>query len=183
MVTIGPCSDDLVRPQLKGGNLRALRDGRIALFPWRHAPSRVWGRYGDGAGYRYEQGALHWKNLCELHVEDTLKMIAPQMETQAVWLTIDKDVLAESEALTNWDQGQMPLASVLQIIAAIGARKRIAGADICGEFSASLHRNPFKRWEARMDQPQREADAALLARNEQTNRELLRAIENASHAC
>jgi len=38
VVTLGPCSDDLVRPDLKGGNLAALAAGRIALFPWRHAP-------------------------------------------------------------------------------------------------------------------------------------------------
>jgi hypothetical protein len=69
------------------------------------------------------------------------------------------------------------------MISAIGARKRIVGADICGEFSPSHHRNPLKRWEARMDQPQRDTNAALLARNEQTNRELLMTIELASRAC
>jgi arginase family enzyme len=116
-------------------------------------------------------------------VEQSLAVIIPLIATEAIWLSIDKDVLPESQALTNWDQGQMPLASVLQVISAIGARKRIVGADICGEFSPSHHRNPLKRWEARMDQPQREADTALLARNEQTNRELLMAIELASRAC
>jgi hypothetical protein len=75
----------------------------------------------------------------------------------------------------------MPLKSVIQVIAAVGASKRIVGADICGEFSRATHRNPLKRWEARMDQPQHESpDAQLLARNEQTNRELLVAIEQAA---
>jgi hypothetical protein len=71
----------------------------------------------------------------------------------------------------------------LQTIRTLGARKRIAGADICGEFSPPRHANVFKRWEARMDQPQRASlDAALLARNEAVNRELLVAIEQASRA-
>ena len=39
VVTIGPCSDDLVWPGLKGGNLPALASGRLRLFPWSHAPS------------------------------------------------------------------------------------------------------------------------------------------------
>lgn len=180
VVTIGPCSDDLVRPQFKGGNLRALREGRIALFPWQHAPSRVWGRFADGPGYRYENGALHWKNLYGLHVQDTFKMIAPLMQTQAVWLTIDKDVLPESEALTNWDQGLMPLGAILELIEAIGAAHRIAGADICGEYSPSLLSNAFKRMEARRDQPAREhVDAQRLAQNEAVNRALLTAIADA----
>ena len=183
VITLGPCSDDLVRPGLKGGNLKALGAGRIHLFPWQHAPSRVWRKIADGPGHRYDNGYLIWRNLADIGVEQSLADIIALITTEAVWLSIDKDVLPEREALTNWDQGQMPLASVLQVIAAIGARKRIAGADICGEFSPSLHRNPFKRWEARMDQPQREADAVLLARNEQTNRQLLMAIERASRPC
>jgi hypothetical protein len=74
----------------------------------------------------------------------------------------------------------MPLAAVVRIIAGVSARKRIAGADICGEFSVAGHTNWFKRWEARMDQPQRMAAADLLARNQATNRELLVAIEKAA---
>ena len=183
VVTIGPCSDDLVRPELKGGNLKALAAGRINLFPWQHAPSRVWRNVPDGPGHRYENGYLIWRNLAEVGIEQGLNVIMSQIGTDAVWLSIDKDVLPEAEALTNWDQGQMPLAAVLQVIAAVGASKRIVGADICGEFSPPRHRNLFKRWEARMDQPQRTMDATLLACNEQTNRELLVAIERASRSC
>jgi hypothetical protein len=35
VITLGPCSEDLVRPDLKGGNLPALGAGRIVLLPWR----------------------------------------------------------------------------------------------------------------------------------------------------
>ena len=180
VITLGPCSDDLVRPDLKGGNLRALGEGRIVLFPWRHEPSRVLWRVADGPGRRYEEGRILWSNLAEIGVEKALDAIIPLITTEAVWISLDKDVLAEAEALTNWDQGQMPLAAVVQIIAAVGAHKRIVGADICGEFSQAAHANWLKRWEARMDQPQRQAAADLLARNEATNRELLVAIEKAA---
>lgn len=183
LITLGVCSDDLVRPDRKGGNLPALGAGRIALFPWQHAPSRVWRRIADGPGHRYENGHLIWRNLAETGIEAGLDAIIPLITTAAIWISIDKDVLPESEALTNWDQGQMPLAAVLQTVRTLGARKRIAGADICGEFSPPRHANVFKRWEARMDQPQRASlDAALLARNEAVNRELLVAIEQASRA-
>jgi arginase family enzyme len=181
VVTLGPCSDDLVHPDLKGGNLRALGAGRINLFPWQHAPSRIWRQIEDGPGHRYENGRLIWRNLAQMGIEQSVNVIIPLVETEAVWLSIDKDVLPEQEALTNWDQGQMPLAAVLRVICAIGAHKRIVGADICGEFSRPQHRNPLKRWEAHMDQPRHDApEAGLLARNEHTNRELLVAIEQAS---
>jgi hypothetical protein len=74
----------------------------------------------------------------------------------------------------------MPLTAVQKTIEFIGARKRIAGADICGEFSPAAHSNWFKRWEAKMDQPARANDAARLARNEAINRGLIKTIEKAA---
>lgn len=180
VVTLGPCSDDLVRPGFKGGNLAALAAGRIALFPWRHAPSRVFHRIADGAGHRYADGHLVWNNLADSDLEQNLAAILPVIETEAIWLSIDKDVLGEDEALTNWDQGQMPLDAMLGLIAAIGARRRIVGADICGEFSPPQLDNPLKRIESRIDRPQRIASAEALARNEAVNRRLLRTIAQAA---
>ena len=181
VITLGVCSDDLVRPDLKGGNLPALASGKLVLFPWEHAPSRVWRRIPDGPGRRWQDGHIHWENLAgtyhETGLETALDAIIPLITTAAVWISIDKDVLDEREALTNWDQGRMPLSALLQIITAVGAHKRIVGADICGEFSPIAHTNWFKRWEARADQPQRNADAAMLARNETTNKDLLVTIE------
>lgn len=184
VITLGVCSDDLVRPDLKGGNLPALGAGRIVLLPWNHAPSRVWNHIADGFGHRYADGYLHWRNLAQDGIANNLDGILAQIPTQAVWLSIDKDVLPEADAITNWDQGQMPLDAVLQVIEHIGTRKRIIGADICGEYSPAQHRNWFKRFEARSDQPQRHLpDATSLQRNERTNRRLLATIEQAARAC
>lgn len=180
VITLGPCSDDLVRPGLKGGNLPTLASGKLVLFPWEHAPSRVWRRIPDGPGRHWQDGHIHWHNIAESGVGIMLDAIIPLILTDAVWISIDKDVLDEREALTNWDQGRMPVSALLRIVEAVGAKKRIAGADICGEFSPIAHTNWFKRWESRADQPQRSADAAMLARNEATNRQLLVAIEKAA---
>ncbi len=180
VVTIGPCSEDLDRPDRKGGNLDALGAGRIVLFPWQHAPSRVRRRVTDGPGHRYENGAIVWRNLAGGERAANAECVLAAIETDAVWLTIDKDVLAETEALTNWDQGLMPLSELLALIRAIGARRRIVGADVCGEFSPPVLRNPFKAIESRIDRPRRSADAGGLARNAEVNRQLLRAIHEAS---
>jgi hypothetical protein len=76
----------------------------------------------------------------------------------------------------------MPLQAMLDLIAGIGAKKRIVGADICGEYSAPVMSNAFKRIESRIDRPRREADPAGLARNEAVNGRLLRTIHEAA-AC
>jgi hypothetical protein len=122
-----------------------------------------------------------WRNLADATLQDALADIIAAVPTDAIWFSIDKDVLAEPEAVTNWDQGQMPLAAVVEAIRALGACKRVLGADICGEYSPPRHSNWLKRWEAQRDQPRRETpDPLLLARNEATNRTLLRVLQDAS---
>ncbi|MEO6967281.1 MAG: hypothetical protein ABI132_02335 [Rhodanobacteraceae bacterium] len=177
VVTAGPCSDDLVNPARKGGNLAALDAGRLALFPWQHAPSRSRRRIADGPGHEWRDGALHWRNLAERQSGEAAQAILQAIPTEAVWITLDKDVLPEDEALTNWNQGRMPLSEVLALIGAVGAAKRVIGADVCGEYSPPVHANLLKRAEARLDQPRHAAiDAARLARNGEVNRALATAL-------
>jgi len=176
-ITLGPCSDDLVNPGIKGGNLAALDSGRLQLHPWQHAPSRVFHRIADGPGHRYERGLIHWRNVSERRLDEAISAIIGEVPTDAVWITIDKDVLPEDEVVTNWDQGHMPLDAVLRFVRALVAERRLIGADICGEYAPAVHANPFKRIEARIDQPRRDdVTAANLAANERVNRALLGAL-------
>ena len=184
IVTIGPCSDDLVWPELKGGNLGALASGKLRLFPWTHAPSRVLRRIADGASYRCASRHLVWNNLAEMSSAEAARTILSQIDTTAIWLTIDKDVLPEHEAVSNWDHGQMPLRAILDLIEAIGRKHSIVGADICGEYAPPHFPNALKRWEVRRDQPRRAPpDAVALERNAEVNRQLLSAIQKAARAC
>ncbi|HET7925501.1 MAG TPA: arginase family protein [Rhodanobacteraceae bacterium] len=180
-ITLGPCSDDLVIPGIKGGNLAALDSARLVLFPWHHAPSRVFHRIADGPGHRYEHGLIHWRNLNERRLDEAISAIMSEVPTEAVWITIDKDVLPEHELVTNWDQGHMPLDAVLRFVGALVAERRLIGADICGEYAPPVHANPLKRIEARMDQPHRDnVTAENLAANERVNRALLGALAGAA---
>lgn len=178
IVTLGPCSDDLQNPQLKGGNLRALRRGDLQLFPWQHPPSRVWGRVGDGAGHRQQENLLHWRNLADLDWTEFLTQLIHSLPTEAIWITIDKDVLASEDAATNWDQGGMRLTHLLHALRTLAAGKRIIGIDVCGEFAAPAFDNAFKRWEAKTDQPPAERwSKADLLRNSVTNQALITLFE------
>jgi arginase family enzyme len=183
-ITLGPCSDDLVNPGLKGGNLAALDSGRLVLYPWHHLPSRIWHSIADGPGHRYADGLVHWRNLCERELDEAISAMIAEIPTEAVWISIDKDVLPEDEVVTNWDQGHMPLDAVLRFLRAIAVRRRVVGADICGEYAPLAHANPLKRWEARLDQPRRtEITAGRLDANEHVNHALLAAIAGAPRPC
>jgi len=183
VVTVGCCSDDLVDPGRKGGNLPALDAGRLALFPWQHEPSRVRRRIADGPGHTWRDGHIHWHNLAVVPLQQAIDAVLAAIPTEAVWVTIDKDVLPESEALTNWDQGQMPLAALLAMLRAVGQRKRVLGADLCGEYSPPRHANWLKRIESKMDQPARDAaDRQKIDGNIRTDCELARVLFDACSA-
>jgi len=51
-----------------------------------------------------------------------------------VYISIDKDVLDERYAITNWDQGNLSMAELKDMIAVMLSGKRVIGADICGGF-------------------------------------------------
>lgn len=100
------------------------------------------------------------------------------LPTEAIWITVDKDVLASEDAATNWDQGGMRLTHLLQALRALAARKRIIGIDVCGEFAQPAFSNAFKRWEAKSDQPPPERWSAQdLQRNAATNEALIDLFE------
>lgn len=174
VVTIGPCSDDLVRPELQFANLAAVRDGRIALYPWRHAPSRVWGRYGRTGCYRQEGGHLHWRNLADEDWADFLDELIAAIPTRAIWLTIDKDVLGRPDAVTNWDQGSLPLGHLLAAVETLAAERRIVGVDVCGDWSEPRFVDPFRATLAWFDHPPHRTPAPHeLAINARVNASLI----------
>lgn len=177
VVTVGPCSDDLANPGRKGGNWRALDAGKLVLFPWQHEPSRLRRPIADGPGHTWREGQIHWRNLAERSLDDAVALVLAAIPTDAVWITIDKDVLPEAEALTNWDQGRMPLAALEAMLRATAACKRILGADVCGDYVSARHGNLLKRIEAHLDQPARvPADGQGMAGNVRINRILAHAL-------
>jgi len=158
VITIGVCSHDLRSPERKGANLHWLGEGKLELYPYEHPPSRVLADYGSGASYRQEKGALHWKSISEIGEENFIDRMLSRIRTEAVYVTIDKDVLAADDAVTNWDQGRMRLPYLLALISEIGSRHRIIGADVIGDYSApsyagSLRTQRMKRAEIFIDQP------------------------------
>ena len=162
IVTIGPCSADLVWPQFKSANLAAIRSGKLELFPWSAAPSRVIG------------GSMQWRNLADEDFDGFLADLDRKIPTKSVHLTIDKDALTKAEAVTNWDQGGMSLAHVQKLATMLARTRKIAGVDVCGDYSPPRFGDPFRATLAWFDHPaDPKPDDAMLAINARTNAALL----------
>lgn len=177
VVTLGICSEDLVRPQIKTGNVAALASGRLELHAWRAQPSRVWGRIGNGAGHRQIGNRLVWSCLADQDWGGFLHSLVARLPTAAIWVTVDKDVLRPADAVTNWDQGEMPLDALLCALELLALTCRIVGVDICGEYSVPQFDDPLKRLAARLDQPRaKSVPLDAVARNDGTNRALIKTL-------
>jgi arginase family enzyme len=51
-----------------------------------------------------------------------------------VYISVDKDVLDRSDAVTNWDQGTMRLKQLIVALHALVHSKNVIGIDVCGEL-------------------------------------------------
>jgi arginase family enzyme len=68
---------------------------------------------------------------------DFSKHILSAIQTDTVYISIDKDVLSKTDAATNWDQGNMSIHTLIQYLQDIFKHKDVYGVDICGEVPSS----------------------------------------------
>ena len=57
---------------------------------------------------------------------------------EPVYISIDKDVLRQQDAVTDWSQGDMSLLQLQAVLRIIFAHEKVVGVDITGECSATL---------------------------------------------
>lgn len=136
-----------------------LREGKVEVYPNSMHQSVLFGRVRATLPcVEFKPGTFttkaYWRNIQDQGgIEATLGRILPTVPTDAVYLTIDKDVLRESESFTNYlgYQGTMTLDELLAAITLISKRKRILGVDVCGDGSyASVKGYYFKMYYAWM---------------------------------
>lgn len=75
--------------------------------------------------------------VTEENARRVLPAIISRLSTHDVYISVDKDVLAPTEAITDWEQGTMKLADLMRLIRSIAGRRKLCGADICGEYPVS----------------------------------------------
>lgn len=168
VVTVGVCSDDIDRPEGKGADLDLLNEERVELYAYR-APR---------GAQTVSLAGREWPTIEAMGEAAFLDFLPTRIPTDAVYLTIDKDVLQAADAGTNWDQGRTSLAFLKAMLARVGTRHRIIGADVVGDWSPAIYGGGplaglLKRGEALLDQPWSKPSEAAQAMNQAANLELL----------
>lgn len=65
------------------------------------------------------------------------KALIEAIPTGSIYISIDKDALRREDAVTNWDQGVIPLSQLLACLRLLLFHKKVLGVDICGEYPPS----------------------------------------------
>src|SRR5207248_3434424 len=110
---------------------------------------------------------VRWKTVRDSDWESLVAEVIAGLPTSAVYLSIDKDCLLPEDAITNWEEGRLPLPQLLGALRAIAAAKDVVGVDITGEYSTIEIRNALFRALSAWDHPGQAPPAASdLRRNE-----------------
>lgn len=179
MITLGVNSKDLENPERKYANLQALNNGTLQLYPWSQATSCVKGSYGFNDSYQQLGNYINWKTLSTKIWPDFAQQLIKTVFTEAIYITIDKDVLGSNEATTNWDQGSMPLAYITSMIKTLSKKFKILGIDVCGDYSRPKFADPFRFALAYFDHPKKlDPGREQLYVNDQANQTLIKCFES-----
>jgi len=147
ILTIGPCSPDILDDGRKGADLSVVHEGLQVLFPL--------GAEGKEECVIAGRPVPTIEALGDALFLDRIRTL---IGTDDIYITIDKDVLSPLDADTNWDQGNLRLDRMLSWIRALSAGLRLRGADISGDgstpdYGPGLRARLLKWVEARLDQP------------------------------
>lgn len=171
VITIGVCSQDIDRPRSRGADLDIVEQGKVEVYPYR-APR---------AAERLTVAGREWPTIESMGEAAFAEYLPQRITTEAVYVTIDKDVLRPEDAGTNWDQGRTSLSFLKTLIERATVGRRVIGADVVGDWSRANYGGGLiapllKAGEALLDQPWRAPPPALQAANEGVNLELLELI-------
>jgi hypothetical protein len=121
------------------GNRSARRAGRLVVHPWAE-------RYDKWVQSSFECVTRdNWRYSFE--------RFALGLMRKNVYITVDLDCLAESQACTNWENGLFTAADIAWAIGQLRQRTRIIGGDVCGAFSPPRCTGAFRRFAAWWDHP------------------------------
>jgi hypothetical protein len=112
---------------------RMLRTGKITVLPAIRPFRR--GAWAGVANEPVRPRPEAWTTPARLG--ELLEPFRPDLGRWPLYISLDKDVMTQSEAVVNWDSGQLTLPEVEMIVQAFlgAARGRLAGVDIVGDWS------------------------------------------------
>lgn len=93
---------------------------------------------GVGEEHGKEMIDLH-KDLIEIISENKLDYLTDlvnnhMIPTEDIYISIDRDILSETEVQTNWNQGTVSVEQLKKAIQLVSQKHRVIGADVCGDL-------------------------------------------------
>jgi len=130
---------ELDRPNSFFANHRALRSGRLQVWPWieRFKPATQ----------------ARWKGMTASTWRESFSAFARELKGGDVYVTVDLDCLRPEDAVTNWENGLFSTADVSWALRELGAHSTIVGGDVCGAYSEPRYARWKQRIESTLDHP------------------------------
>lgn len=185
-VLAGIGSEDISSPGIQSGNLAALGADRLEIYPYHHAPTRVFLRTVPAnislkAQRSFLRTKIYWDDLRSKDLGEFFRRLISRLPSKKAYISIDKDCLRNEYALTNWEEGRLSLDELILMLKALKEGLEIAGLDITGEYSEIAVAGRLKGVFSRLDHPRAVRAAKLLpeevnAVNESTNLKILEAL-------
>jgi arginase family enzyme len=188
VILFGISSGDISTFNIQTGNLAALKDSRLEIYPYAHVATRVFLRQVPenrslGLKKKIFHSNIYWQ---ELQSKQDLAKFSRQsvanLETKQVYVSIDKDCLKSEYALTNWEEGFLELEELLTILKVIKEDTDIVGLDITGDYSEINIKSKIKSFCSRLDHPKNfsakdKSPALIDSINAQTNIRMLELLK------
>jgi len=180
---LGISSDDISSPAIHTGNLKALKDNRLEIYPCAHKPTRVLFRNVPGnKSIQIRRSGLArdivWTELQGRNMEIFMAQVLQGCRSRKAYISIDKDCLRSEHALSNWEEGRFSLDELLRLLKVIKETMDIVGLDITGEYSEPEVSGSIKSFCSRLDHPAEytargKPSASIDTINEETNLQIL----------
>lgn len=187
-VLVGVSSNDISTGWIQSGNLGALKDNRVQIYPYRHKPSWVFLRripenISLNLKKRFLGSQIYWNELAGKNLADFFLSIIQSLPAKQVYVSIDKDCLRKEYALTNWEEGLLSLEELLNMLKIIKDNLDIIGVDIAGDYSPVFVASKVKTFLSRVDHPKDIAanqfsNCFINATNQTTNLKILETLLN-----
>jgi len=158
LILLGTGSGDLSSAALQTGNLGALRENRLEIYPYSHKCSRVFfRRLPDNNSATVTRGLFSnkvtWHRLENEELGEFTLKLARRLPIRKVYISIDKDCLKKEFALTNWEEGCLRLDQLLTMLKVMRENLDIIGLDITGDYSPFPAFGRIKAAISRLDHP------------------------------
>jgi hypothetical protein len=155
IIIVGLENGDLCGKKFQAGDMESYLSKKIVLLPYSGVEIAV-----------SMQSTLQLQSQLKHSLKAGVQEILDSISTTNVYISVDKDCLRAEDAITNWEQGTLPLETITACIAAIREQHTIVGADTVGDYSQPVFNSPLKWMRSFLYRP---SDAWRLQTNAQAN--------------